>query len=1369
MSVRCGTTQSNEEVANLLAENKHIFKHYINETRDEIKDKLETTAEVFEVTEVDGKRVYRVKDTGTILDTSVTESISKGKPEFAKTEDNKTYSELGTLQHQAKQDIMLNLHNGIGTIKEIKRRHTTGKYRLSEEAFKAILKDTQNLYNHIVETQNKIDPDQKPYIFTEAFIVDPERSMGGTIDVLVLYSDVSASIYDYKHKSAKGNYTSNDKGDITLFADPIAFYDLNDWEAQIWEYKTILLKHYNVKEVKESRIIPNVSVIKSLPKDQQKKGHRLSTEVRAVKTQDDSTYLKPVPVAGELTGNKAVDDLSTSIRYIIESIDSSIADKSNSVRKYEVLVEKKGRLTRILRDLPALTTVKPYDSIQELQSEISVMYEEYMKKQRRLFITDKNDENYVTDEELVGLMNELAMYEQHIAGVGRAQLDAITKEGNTKDVNLKKLGTSIGVTIGHVGFLTDKVNEVALHRKADLLQEYDVQDRETAFGGLSNMFKTTSEIDHPVFEVFSKMKDKINAQTLLEEKELSEKIQDEEDKLRGWGNSRGLKGTNIYNVFLNRKTGNLHDRYTKEFWIERKKRLSEGDRKWIMEHHELAPDAQKNFNEWRKNKIDHINTFTPVIEEAYFEMYKEGDMTEQAARKKAQFVSESKGKEELQRWDSRYDVFSGKNDATAFKGKGKVFLRLKTDALNEYKTDEFKEIESNPATLRYYNFIEKFNEDMREMLGVGFSELPSNFVPEIRKSFADTFFGASGTAMKVGASFKEALSNLSVREDDTIFGIRNPKTGELEKSIPIYFMNPIRDKGNKSFHLSRSMMLFSKMAINHKGMKSIEASVMGLKATLAQAQELETTPEGEKVYKKGIGFVKKYSGVTSDLHKIFDSHVNYYLYGQGISEKGMTKTIFGKKVNSTKTLLSLKEYMSKRLMGLAFVPAAASWMAIATATRIEASKGILFNKKQWANGMKLSTRRDPKAIAMIQFFEADAEDRSALRALKASSTWASRNVTDQALFKPWRLGDRSIDDTVAVAMAQNYAFYPDGRLGRLQNVKKVNKDAKSIWDSTSLKDGKLVIEGMTEKGKVDIKKFAAFRTAVRTGARGVKGSSTRDDIKYADTALALNMMMQFKNWMPAFVRERFGSTRYDEKIDAVRMGRYEAAFSTQMDMEKGFVSFLKHDFAPALFNLSLNVSAGWFPGVKTMASEAKARKYFEKWAKQNPGVAILNTEGVSPEELAGKVTFEDFNEVMIGQTKALATELRAIAIVLASLFFLGWFDEDDDPLYKKYYYTRKLVQVLLKFENELTFLLNPNEFTRLVTSNPVPAVRLIVDVWKITGNTIDELGDLIEEDEGKDKTPFGYYSSTLFPGGIQIRRLLEVFEQDKTSPYRINR
>jgi len=246
-------------------------------------------------------------------------------------------------------------------------------------------------------------------------------------------------------------------------------------------------------------------------------------------------------------------------------------------------------------------------------------------------------------------------------------------------------------------------------------------------------------------------------------------------------------------------------------------------------------------------------------------------------------------------------------------------------------------------------------------------------------------------------------------------------------------------------------------------------------------------------------------------------------------------------------------------------------------------------------------------------------------------------------------------------------------------------------------------------------------------------------------------MMQFKTWMPGILKERFGPFEFNDKIDATKYGRYKAYFS-EYDYKQGMggIKFMTSIVAPNLGKLVFDISTfGLAPtlGLKRV-NEETARRHFKQWQLDNP-------------EFAEKVTFDEFLETKEKQIKAMMVEMRVILLFASLIAFLGAEGDDGEPRYADTWLGRQFYKVFNRAQSELTFAFTPSEFARL-TVNPLPLTSLFTDLTKTIVNTFDETRDYITgENSPQDKTPPLYFFSQWIKGVSQLRRVAEVYEQEK--------
>jgi len=133
--------------------------------------------------------------------------------------------------------------------------------QFNKSQFTTLNKGIKDLVNQAKATQRKINKENgtkgKAVFRTEQLVVSPETGKNGTIDLLVLFSDNSAAVYDYKFvsPSVDGGYVKVVNGEHRIVNDPFTV-KMDTYNIQIGAYKDTLLNKYGVTRVRHSRIVP---------------------------------------------------------------------------------------------------------------------------------------------------------------------------------------------------------------------------------------------------------------------------------------------------------------------------------------------------------------------------------------------------------------------------------------------------------------------------------------------------------------------------------------------------------------------------------------------------------------------------------------------------------------------------------------------------------------------------------------------------------------------------------------------------------------------------------------------------------------------------------------------------------------------------------------------------------------------------------------------------------------------------------------------------------------------------------------------------------------------------------------------------------
>jgi len=1279
-----------------------------------------------------------------IVDKSVTDDLKKDfirkkgekfVKETSEVPDNKIKAAGGTKTHAVLQDLLQLKTRNKGTKKDIQSAALSGDMPMSPLAFNELDKYTDKLIAQIQANQNEIDPKGKMKIYAELSLIDAVNAVGGTIDVLVIYSDNTADVLDFKTVIPSFiDYTGTGE-DARLISNLVKAYKIDGFNMQISEYKKLVVKLIGVKRVRRSRIIPIHMQLAVKGKADRKTGSYLLPKITKLELGDDNEYITQIPVAGEMTGVASLDDLITQQSIVVNKLNGRLKEKGLSNSEREDIQNRIQRITNstnkilISRDFKEL-----FISIKQTLWQFKSLYEAPT--------TDKDgnpNPKSLTIDQLRDYRDELSIYADLVAHMKDFMADYKTK---ATDAEYQAMYSKIITLAGHASLQYQNAED-ALHAEViDTVDQSEVENGrlkpQRKISMVGSMFDRISEIANPIYELFNQMKDEAFHKTRKDMLKVETKIEEKQKALFLWARAQGLSNQQAWGKLINSKTGNFFAKLKSEFYDRRKLAMETRDIQWIKSVYELKDSEafSTRYNERKAAYAERLKSRLHNLEDNIVE----GELLKSAADYKREFDKD------MINWEKSNNLM--KHDEAWFNDYNFGNIRIKDSALAQYKSEEFGYIESNPALLDFYNTVEEFNSEWRKIFGFTAQEMPLNFFANIRKDALERL--TQGNVSLID-SLKELKNNLKIREEDIYISNLDPATGEKRHSIPIPFFNALKDSnGNyaiseKSWDVGNVMIQFSKVAYNYKYMSEIEARTMALKDYIGSEQvykEIQETTKGDKQKGPRGEDATTNTGTASGAYQLFSRFVDYYMYGVVYEERGKTSE---SGYNSTKALLVAKNYLSAKVLGFPVIPAVAAYIQGRTGMRFMASKGMMFTSENLNKSVKLQMQERVKTQQAAQYFDVYAEDYTARMAQKLSSSNANKAFSMRTLFAPLRYADENIDSTLVIAMMQSHGLDAQGNLKRL---KYLPEGSKTLWDLSSFseKEG-FKVEGMEDSA------FIAFRNSVREVSQGIKGTMSHEDASLVQMNLYLNLAMQFKTWMPGVIKERFGKLRYNKTMQTAEFGRIRA-YLTEYEMHDGVAihEYIIKEAMPKIAKLALALSPiGLFTNHFNKMSEQATKDFYAKWALKNP-------------DFSGKITEEMFMEAKQAQINAMIAEVRAIMIFLSVIALMGYKGDDDQALYKKNWATRNLMKVLKRAESELAFTYTPREFIRL-TTNPLPIMRLLTDVGKTLGNSADELRDyLYEENSKQDKTPVGYYSSQWIVGVQQMRRLIEIYEQDKKIP-----
>ena len=1372
----------NNEVQNnaaqLITEEQIDMGDYFQDSpmnkQEEIVKKLDATAKELVQAEMDNKelgkqmtavidlpegkttaRYKKVSDgkfiQGRVSDMYQEKLIKKKGVEYMRDLNNRPINEhkrnQGTIHHSTMQNLVDyyagHLPNTKANLDRIKKQAQfsvdTGQQVMSESQWNVLHQNVKNIIAEINKQQRDINKELntqgKVTIKAEAMLYAPQADKGkyyadtaGTVDLLVIYSDGSASIYDWKFMSPRQVSGYGQKARI--MENP--FMQKEDgYNMQIGAYKSILKHFYKVEKIRKSRIIPihvqykfkgnPGSKVITPVLDTLKMAFDVEIEVKKGKKKPKlitgDAWLRQLPVADELSDRKGLNKLLSAKLQVREGLKAKLESEKNTEKK-QALRYKIEKVDKVIRQMQLDGDI--YDLFADAGATIKEL-------ERRLPIQDKEDPEYIHMEEFLDFYQDMSSSSLLVED----SAEYLKNLKNNKEEKALKIRLNGAMKQWSVP-ITQMLEEVRAELGSRVLEAGDAvgigdNTRAQREFGLLKLFAQSSSHSHPIFQTAYQNISTATNKVRRAEKEIFNETEEHIRALR-----EEFSGEqNAYDMLIDDKTGDLHPKIKKEFWERKDKALEEGDATWIKKHFQLKEDAQKRYDQRKKWAFDGIEKNFPD----YDALYEGQELVLPRKSQKATRDSLKAG------WLNKNNLTS---DSMWAGPQAYIYTEIKEDVLKEQYSDEYLNILKSKSLSNFYAYYQRKNKDFTEMTGMNFKD---NFVGNIHRDIID---GLSQGAYTTKSLLQGALEGLQVRQDDSTSESRD-ENGNLIKTIPILFTSPgtlinsetgEMDIRLKSKDLGKSLHIMSATVHNYVEKTKIESITLALSAYLQDKNTIVLPSDAKGNLMTTItGKIAEKIGGQTAAEQFEKMYVNNALYGQTIQSKDF---IFFEKYSGIKTVKALKTWYSANALGFAIIPALAAGTVGKMSIWIESKKATAFNTKQFKEAEK-DIYRDKNVFNSINnYFEIWQEDMTFRRSHRLSSGKLVKYVSLDFLFSPFRKVDNLLDNTVLNAMMRNYGVDKNLMPKRLELLPEGTKSLRDIF-SVDTSNG-TVYTGLSEEGE------NRFREMVQYTTGSIKGSMRADDISPIDTTLIGSLFMQFKGWAPRVLQERFGDFRYNQIMDTYEQGRYSVAKEELIHTELAMLDNIKQTGLKFAQWAGATVTFGLYDGIKM--DEQKAEKAFHKYKMEN-----LDDPNIQNMDKA------EFFSMKRAQLRAMAAELKALLTFTIAIFALGMEGDDGEPVYTKTWFTRKLNMILHKARLELGFALNPSDWTQVFRS-PIPLTGLAVDLQKAIGNFSQESYDLINGiDNKRDNTGFGYRTFRLFPGFKQLARWIELSETDKKNPY----
>ena len=1255
--------------------------------------------------------------------------------EVSKAPDSRIAAEWGTRVHNSAQNIMETLiENSKSAFLHKNSEDTYGyekrspleaqkEWGLSKKQYERLEQGIKEILADITSLQKKIDPAGKAKIFTEQFLGDFLNDTGGMSDVLIVFSDGSIGLLDYKTKAPKtvGSFAKAEKAGKDGFKistrDWLPDYSKKDFERQIGVTKEIVRTRLQRDNIRISRIVPIHLQFELKQKEDRQKGEEYIDNLIHLSIGSQDPFLKQIPIL-ERASNAELDLVARKLEAVIHNYEIDFiqakGDQEKRNRIYNILQNKKESLNSLLLD----------QDINTLYKDFRFIVDQYRNDVGELNDIDnptlKNNEPnpaYLDWKDLSSKIDELKAY--------KAILDSSEQFATELTMDGQPLGNYMQ-EINELGLKTDGlIHSLERKRMERTIEEADKPAlmNMRGFSNLDKLFLRDKEFDQKVFRMLNEKTSQAEASRKLAMQKVEMEIKELKISLQDWAKRNGVSLWDAYEMVLGEK--NIAAKHNAKLYEEIQTLLKTQDIEGLKKIYTLKENAEEK----KKKMWNDLLRSNPSPKEKAI-------------------------------WQKRFDL-----DNVLLNPKlNRLFYEFSdfAETAPEYLSDKYRELikPGNEELLTFWNYWTEKMLLARDLLDLqSHEDLPYNFLPwirgEINEMIASGDLGIEhlkGTAKFFATVTADTEGYGKIEDVDkgtiTVKNKVDIMTGIEKLQIPMYYMNPLKnskgqiDAGLKSRDLPHSLYTFLSMAYNYHYYSTIvEPHVEALRDAIAMYGQQHTDGKGNLV-KDAAGRVIKHVGAATDILEIYDRTVAHHVYD---------KKLQGSDPRLAKPILAAKTFHSAYQLGLGWLVWAGNFAQVYYNTFQEGysnyffSVGDLKDASMTAMGMKGKEALE-RYKALLYFFEPNS-DITRLKARGLKSSQLQKIFTHDALYWGFRVAEHGVENLTLYAMLNNYGVV-DGNIVRLAQAP---KGTKSILETSRIENGELVIDGIKELGKdVNIKAYADIRGRATGVAANTKGGNSSENQYGAQMTLAGKMIMHYKGWLPGMVTQRFSNLRYNDLTKSLHQGTYKAFLQDSTDMEQGLVNMLGNQLLPNLAKLGM--AAVTFPlellfkaGYKYKTSESRARKLFENFLRQHKNDAEIQA-----------ITFEDYLEYQRSRIKALSAEVFTIlTLYLAIAALRNDWDEDGVPDWTASWGSRTLFRLLNRARREISFMVSFEDWSYTIARSPVPSIGVILDAHRALKNSLRTTGDFVFDREGAEAKGRGYmtYTPRMIPAYKFVRSI----------------
>lgn len=1151
--------------------------------------------------------------------------------------------------------------------------------------------------------------DNKTRFLTEIKIFDQQKQIAGSIDLLVYTEDGSVDIYDWKSQEIY-----RDQEDIKSYKEPM-------YRIQLENYKKILEKQYGFKKFNKVRAIPiKTEFIYRNGEIYNIKNIEIGN-IDPTKIPDEKSYLLPVTLKEERTDDEDLDLLLKKLNAIYSKIETSKYPNEEKYLKREEL----NQLRLAIRDLRLKTRIDKLITFGLTQHK---KYSDLLESDK---LTGKDAENAIR------ILNVFEESSNLLSGIREEYFEVLKEKDDKKEIaKYEAVSKNFSYMSGQVRSLIKKIQKYQnqkVKEKADSKGIKGILDAEAQLNAIAGNFQALSNINRTSFKLFSNLLRKSQAIRDSRYEASLKKLVQLKKEFKDWTGSKGLSTTEAINKILQLDdkgnwNGNFLSKYKTPYYAERENAIKTGNVKWFMDNVDYDIEAYKKEEKIQREKLSKIQFFVDKKE------------NKEAIEKK------------LKEWIQLHRAVDekGRINFTALSNRQNRFV-LPQDKWISSKWADLQKPENAPLK-KMYDYFQELTTYSKQ-LGMLDGNV-KGFIPSMANDKIDQL--VFGQYSKI-FSTKGFFDNLEVDSGTMYTPQIDPTDGSIVNTIPVYFTSDYgvkredgtMDYSKKSRDLFKVFGIWAGHMYNYEAMQTLEDDAIMILNVERNKEKLVTDSFGDIRVEDGV--VRK-ADKNDKNSQILEDFINYYLYNKQSDQLTDVAFKVGKKEYSLlKSVTSAMQWFSLKTLAFNPISGTANFVGGTGNTLFTAQKGIVYTKKTWADAIWRITSGDKKAKAALDYFSVLADGKSEELINDLSLSTVNKYVNTNNAFLIQRKLDKAVERPSALALMLEHMI-EDGKIVNIQQFvknkynynetfynlsksersilrEKIDKEVGELKKTRSLievgtinKDGEFELPGIEKESDV----YADFRSKIKGINKKIIGNQTREDINRIRTTMLGGAMMQFRNWIPEMMEERFDGLKFDEELQTWTYGRARSFFGDIFSKRLG------------LLCKSLITGLG-----ETSTIELAKQKYQDLKAEAyEKGRPFDITEG-------------EFVDLYIGNIKALMTELILFTGLSVSVVSVVGGDDDKKQGWRKY-----LGRALKKYYNEFAFYYNPMELTKIL-DQPLPVIGLATDMFKFIKEFSEEsTGRLVGNEEWiKDAKPLKYFNK-MVPIGKEAMMWMAVFDDD---------